>query len=204
MPIVNAPGSIARKLPGSCLWGLGWTKVTAWHRSSGTHHSTLRVPLPTIHSDSAPEETDRREWSRATSDSLLGVTANRALRHPCAATLVFWLGDFAARMGVGLRDTRAGKRMSNGTKLALTTEMNMNSCLTCDHLMEAALEASRLYHGILATVEAAHISRRYDLAMNLGTQVIEALSRRDEAVRALSWHRQSHARARCSAASAAA
>ena len=78
----------------------------------------------------------------------------------------------------------------------------MNGCLICDHLVEAALEASRLYHGILGTVEAAHISRRYDLAMNLGTQVVEALSRRDEAVKALSCHRLSHAGAGCSAAAA--
>ena len=69
----------------------------------------------------------------------------------------------------------------------------MSNCLTCDSLLQAALEASRQYHDLMGTMETAHISRDNDLAEELQIKLSTALSQRVSAIEALTNHRQSHA-----------
>ena len=69
-------------------------------------------------------------------------------------------------------------------------------CARCEDLRQAALDASRVYHNLLAVLEAAHICHNTDLTFDIRQQVGRALTNRDDAIRVLSEHERSHAKER--------
>jgi hypothetical protein len=70
----------------------------------------------------------------------------------------------------------------------------MDACIQCATLLEAALQSSKLYHDLLGTLEAALISRNWDLASQIQIERDESLSRRDDAIKILERHRRAHSK----------
>ena len=76
-------------------------------------------------------------------------------------------------------------------------------CARCEDLTQAALDASRVYHNLLAVLEAAHICHDTDLTFGIQQQVAKALTNRDDAIRVLSEHESTHSKKRPPAKAAA-
>ena len=67
-------------------------------------------------------------------------------------------------------------------------------CALCERLLFTALAASRLYHNLLADLEASHICHDEERAFRIRTQLTEALLDRDAAVAGLAEHESTHAK----------
>ena len=66
-------------------------------------------------------------------------------------------------------------------------------CAICEGLLHAALGASREYHTLMGTLEAAHICHDTRLLFSIQKNVAEALQNRDHEVNALMLHEHTHA-----------
>jgi hypothetical protein len=68
----------------------------------------------------------------------------------------------------------------------------MTYCEDCEGLMLAAINASRVYHNLVADLESAHIRRDNAEPFRLQQQVADALRNRDAAIKALNDHEHTH------------
>jgi|SRR5690349_12475896 hypothetical protein len=69
-------------------------------------------------------------------------------------------------------------------------------CGQCEGLMLAAVDASRVYHALMAELEEAHIRHDPEQPFHIQERVAKALTDRDEAIRVLNDHERAHKRAR--------
>jgi hypothetical protein len=70
----------------------------------------------------------------------------------------------------------------------------MGNCPHCDDLLCAALEASKAYHDLLASLEGADIRHDTGLADSLKVSEAKFVSNRDNAITALRDHQRDHAK----------
>jgi len=68
-----------------------------------------------------------------------------------------------------------------------------SQCALCERLQFAALAASKLYHELLADLEASHVCHDEARAFRIRTELSGALLDRDAAIAALAEHERTHA-----------
>jgi hypothetical protein len=73
-------------------------------------------------------------------------------------------------------------------------ERAIRNCSQCDGLLQAALDASKAYHDLLAALEAADIRHNPKLAHDLQAEETKSASTRDYAIMALRDHERTHAK----------
>lgn len=67
-------------------------------------------------------------------------------------------------------------------------------CVQCERLLAIAIRAASSYHGLMADLECAYLSRDSEIAEPLSARLEEAFRDRSNAIAELTVHESSHAR----------
>ena len=66
-------------------------------------------------------------------------------------------------------------------------------CVQCERLLAMAIRAARLYHGLVADLECANLSRDSEIAQHLSESLKKAFRDRNNAIADLTVHESTHA-----------
>ena len=65
-------------------------------------------------------------------------------------------------------------------------------CVQCERLLAIAIRAARSYHGLVADLECAHLSRDSEIAQPLSASLEKAFRERNDAIAELTVHESTH------------